>query len=366
GRHQKRYRYPPLRIFSMSKYIKYVKPTEIATAQGLTAQVYAQIKGEIGIVPEPFTLHSPVPEILAGTWGIFRETMLTGQVRRPIKEAVAAAVSESNRCPWCVDAHSIVLYAAGESEAARAIIDNATQHLKDSQMQAMIQWASATRTSGAPVLARPPFSSQEAAELVGAAITFHYLNRMVNVLLVETNLPRNALLKSAMKRTLGWLYSGVTHKVYQPGASLDFLPDAPLPADLVWAASAPNVAGAFSRFAAVVEQAGIVVLSPVVRSLICKHVNAWQGEDMGISRQWVDRAIDELSAKDQAAARTTLLTALAPHQVDAGVIEAFRIHWPTDNELVSALAWASFTVARRIGSWLHRPATSQRSRYCDI
>jgi AhpD family alkylhydroperoxidase len=344
----------------MSKYIKYIKPAEIATVQGLTAQVYAQIKGELGIVPEPFTLHSPVPEILAGTWGIFRETILTGHVRRAIKEAVAAAVSESNRCPWCVDAHSIVLHAIGKSDAARAISDHTYQRLKDSQMQSIIRWASATRTSSSPVLATPPFSSQEAAEVIGVAVTFHYLNRMVNVLLVETNLPRNALMKSAMKRTLGWLYSGAARKVYQPGAALELLPDTPLPADLAWAAPIPNVAGAFARFAAVVEQAGVLVLSPVVRSLICKHVNVWQGEDMGISRQWVDRATDELIAKDQAAAHITLLAALAPHQVDAGVIESFREYWLRDSELVSALAWASFTAARRIGSWLHGSAPEQR------
>lgn len=341
----------------MSKFIKYVKPAETATIQGLTAQVYTQIKREMGMVPEPFTLHSPVPEILAGAWGIFRETMLTGQIRRAIKEAVAAAVSESNRCPWCVDAHTIVLHAAGESEAARAIVDNAHHRLKDLQMHKMIEWASATGTPDAPVLANPPYTSEEAAEVVGVAITFHYLNRMVNVLLVETNLPRNALMKSAMKRTLGWLYSGTAHKVSQPGASLEFLPDAPLPVDLLWAAPLPNVAGAFARFATVVEQAGALVLSPVARGLICKYVTAWQGEDMGLSRQWVDQAIHELSAKDQAAARVTLLTALAPHRVDASVIEAFRAHWPTDNELVSALAWASFTAARQVGSWLHRPPT---------
>ena len=78
---------------------------------------------------------------------------------------------------------------------------------------------------------------------------------------------------------------------------------------------------------------------------------------MGISRQWVNQAIDDLSARDQAAARITLLTAMATHQVDADVIEAFRAHWPSDNELVGTLAWTSFTAARRIGGWLQWPAT---------
>jgi hypothetical protein len=44
--------------------------------------------------------------------------------------------------------------------------------------------------------------------------------------------------------------------------------------------------------------------------------------------------------------------ALAPHQIDATVIAAFRARWPADSALLGALAWPSFTAARRIGTWL--------------
>jgi hypothetical protein len=42
----------------VSKHVKYIKPVETKSAQGLVAQVYAQIKSDMGVTPEPFTLHS--------------------------------------------------------------------------------------------------------------------------------------------------------------------------------------------------------------------------------------------------------------------------------------------------------------------
>jgi len=191
--------------------------------------------------------------------------------------------------------------------------------------------------------------------MIGTAVTFHYLNRMVNVLLVPTNLPRNPWVKGAMKRALGWLYTSSAHKAHVPGAALELLPDAPLPTDLAWAESAPNVAGAFARFASVVEEAGTAVLSPEVRALVHSRLQAWRGEDPGLGRKWVEQAVEGLDEAAQAEGRLALLAVFASHQVDEQVIEAFRAHHPADGDLVGALAWASFAAARRIGTWIACP-----------
>jgi AhpD family alkylhydroperoxidase len=242
-------------------------------------------------MPEPFAMHSPAPEILAGAWGLFRESLLAGRVRRGIKEAVATAVSEGNACPWCVDAHSIVLYATGNGAAVKAVLRHDPNQVLDAEIQAVVWWASSTLSPAAPILADPPFSSQDAAEMIGTAVTFHYLNRMVNILLVRTTLPRNPLVKGAMTRTFGWLYTRSARKTHPPGAALALLPAAPLPTDLDWAESAPNIAGAFARFAAAVEEAGTAVLSPEVRALVHNHLQAWRGKTLvsagsGSSKQW--------------------------------------------------------------------------------
>jgi len=66
----------------------------------------------------------------------------------------------------------------------------------------------------------------------------------------------------------------------------------------------------------------------------------------------------DLDEVDRSAARLALLTALASYQADEGVIEVFRIQQPGDDKLIAATAWASFTAARRVGTWLQVPATT--------
>jgi len=69
--------------------IRYLQPVSPAAATGLVAEVYSQARREFGLLP-PIPLHSPVPRLLAGAWCVLRETLVTGQVARPVKEVLAA------------------------------------------------------------------------------------------------------------------------------------------------------------------------------------------------------------------------------------------------------------------------------------
>ena len=102
----------------MIKYIQAIAPRH---AEGLVEPVYAQIKRDFGKIVEPFLLHSPIPELLAGAWMVCRETELVGSVPRYIKEAAAVAVSQQNQCPYCIDAHTIMLCAENEKELSKII-----------------------------------------------------------------------------------------------------------------------------------------------------------------------------------------------------------------------------------------------------
>jgi len=339
--------------------VKYIQPVTPATADGLTAQVYAQIKRDFGALVEPFTLHAPAPLLLAGLWVATRETELAGEVRRDLKEAVAATVSRINQCPYCVDAHTMMLHATAAHDAAAAISRKRDDQIEDPTLQALVTWAAATRSPGDPTLLAPPFSEQEAPEIIGTAVAFHYINRMVSVFLSETPLPSDrGALKPVLKRMAGWYFSRAARRPKQVGASLTLLPAADLPADLAWAAASPTVADAFARWTAVVEEAGQEALPADVRALVRERVEAWNGESTGLSRGWVEEAIVDLDEVDRSAARLALLTALASYQVDEGVIEVFRTQQPGDDKLIGATAWASFTAARRVGTWLQVPATT--------
>ena len=338
--------------------IKYIQPVKADLAEGLVAEVYVQIKRDFGRVVEPFSLHSPLPKLLAGAWMASRESELVGNVPRGFKETVAAAVSKLNQCPYCVDAHTVMLNATGEHGTANAISNTRYDQISNVKTRQLVEWALATRSPESRVLLKPPFSRQDAPEIIGTALFYHYINGMVSVLLSGTPLPSNRpWLKSPLKRVASLIFSRAVNRPKTAGDSLRFLPEADLPTDLRWAETAPHVAGAFARFAAVVEEVGKFALSPEVRAFIEEQVNVWNGKAPPLSRSWVEQTVSGFNEAPKVAARLTLLTAIAPYQIDEESVLAFRRSFPEDDKLLGALAWASFTAARKIGKWLHPPPT---------
>lgn len=289
---------------------------------------------------------------------VCRETELVGNVHRKLKEAVAAAISKTNQCPYCVDAHTIILNATGEKQTANAISNDHYNQISDPKMRLTVEWARATISPKSPVLRSPPFSSQEAPEIVGTAIFYHYINRIATILLSNTPLPFNQTwLKSSLKHVASKMFTEAVQRPKSQGDSLQFLPKADLPNDLRWTKPVPNIAGAYARFTAAIDKAGEYALPVTVRAFIQEEIDAWRGETSELRLAWSEDAISRLDEPAQAAADLALLTALSPHEVDEEVVLAFKKHFPEDDKLVGALAWASFTAARKISTWIPTPHT---------
>jgi AhpD family alkylhydroperoxidase len=278
----------------------------------------------------------------------------TGSVSRAEKEVTAAAVSAANACPYCVTVHSAAARALGNDVAS----------ITDPGLKAIAAWA---RQSGQPQ--QVPLAHGGFAEIAGVAVNFHYLNRMVTIFLPESPLP-----PLTPKTVGGWvmdmLASAMVSASPAPGAALDLLPDAPLPAGFSWAAGAPHVAAAFGRAAAVIEEAGERAVPPRVREFVLDALDGWNGQPPGPSRAWADTEVARLPDPDRAAGRLAILTALAPYQVSRADVAELRrsadsavsdLPGPpaaagTDETLLALTSWASMAAARRIGSWLPQPA----------
>jgi AhpD family alkylhydroperoxidase len=98
---------------------RYVSPVPTKRATGQVAGVYAQLAADFGLARMPlFMTLSPAPGVLAATWALLRESLLAGHAPRTGKEVVATAVSLANRCPFCVDAHTVLLHATGAHRLA--------------------------------------------------------------------------------------------------------------------------------------------------------------------------------------------------------------------------------------------------------
>lgn len=339
----------------MPSFFRYVEPTKPEAASGLVSAVYTQLRRDFGRVAEPISLHAPVPELLAASWMVLRESTLVGSVPRGAKEMVATAISQANRCPWCVDIHDLLIRAAGSSQAADAIVRRETATIDDPVLRRLVQWAAATGQRDSPELLHPPFGAAEAPELIGTTTIFHYVNRVVSVLLVETFIPQPGLMRSVVRRTVPRFLGGLTRRSHQPGESLSFLPAGPLPAELAWSVPAPHVALAFARWAAAYDAAGKRYLSPELRAIVDSRLSTWDGSAPGLSRQWVEQLVNGYAPPLQTSARLALLTALAAYQVDDEVVNAFRAYNSDPATLTALVAWSAYCAARRIASWCAVP-----------
>jgi AhpD family alkylhydroperoxidase len=347
----------------VGRQVKHVTPVSASEAAGLVSDVYAQVADEMRIVVPPALLHSPAPEVLAAYWMLMREPLIPhGPVGRLVKEAVAATVSVANICPYCVEMHSVGLYSLSTEEDAEAIATDRVDNVSDPRVRAAANWARVAHQPDQPGAGQPPFSASDRPELVGVAVSFHYLTRMVNVFLSNFLLPPGLrpAARRRLKRGISWVLGPTLREAYEPGRSVPLLPDAELPAAAAWAAGNEFVAAATARAYTAFDTAGERSLSPAVRDLVCRRLECWRGEETGLSRDWCEQLIEELPEADRAAGRLALLTAFASYQVDEHVVREFRISLGgesriVDTRLVEAAAWASFAAARKIGSW-HVPA----------
>jgi hypothetical protein len=327
--------------------VRHVRAVRYGAADGYVGRIYRELERDFGVLAPPIALHASSPDVLAAAWMMLRESYLVpGPVPRAQLEAVSTAVSEGNECPFCITMHSSMLdnlvgYRDGEipDPAARAAAD----------------WARANAYPGAGAGQPVPFPVEHAPEMVGTAVVLQYLNRMVNIFLGERPMPPKAppAALGVVRRVLVWLIKLAEARGPRPGASLDLLPEAPLPVDLRWAAGNPAIAGAYARGAAAIDAAGRRSVPDEVRALVLNCLSTWDGRPIGPSRAWVEEAVGALPAGVRTAGRLALLTALASYQIDKGLLDRFRAEHPDDGTLIDLTSWASLAAARRIGSWMN-------------
>lgn len=337
------------------RQIRHVVPVRTGASDDTVSRVYRQAERDFGMLAPPVALHSPAPGPLAASWMMLRESLLAdGQVPRATKEAVAAAVSLGNACPYCLTVHTATLSGLLGVPTGSAVSADRIDSIADPRTRAVAHWARRSGSRSDSRTAAPPFPKEQAPEIAGVAVTFHYLNRMVNIFLADSPLPPAVpgVARTGALRVLGRFMSSAARAAHQPGASLDLLPAAPLPPDLWWAAGNPYVAEAFARAGAAVEAAGRQHVPAPVQAVLRARLADWDGAPLGPSRSWVEDEVRALPAGQRASGRLVLLTALASYQVDQPVIDAFGREQPGDQALIATTSWASMAAARQVGSWM--------------
>jgi len=332
--------------------IRWLPAPDIERASGLVAEVYRQLDEEFMTVP-PVTLHHLNSQLMAGVWSACRESLVAGP-DRALKELIAVAVSQSNRCPYCVQAHSSMLQGANDRQAFDAV---SSGERANDDLSNLAAWASATGRKAALASVPPPFTKRQAPAFMATAVLFHYINRMVNIFLDDTMMPvvgKVPVIGDPAFRLFSSVTSGRIVRIdAKPGVFLTGSPAMKLPEEFGWAADDPAVAGGLLRFADAVRAIADSVDSGV-QSLVKRHVVAWEGEPPGIDKGWLEDAVRTLPKKLKPQARLALLAAMASWAVDSGEIASCRRAGLDDLALLETAAWGAYLATERIASWLSR------------
>jgi AhpD family alkylhydroperoxidase len=330
--------------------IRHLPPPDIGKASGLSAAVYRQLEQEFQTVP-PLTMHHLNPSLMAGVWSACRESLIAGS-DRALKEAVAVAVSKSNSCPYCVQAHTSMLRGLGEAAALEGVEGSGDG--KDAFSEA-VAWAAATGKKSAQN-AVLPFSREKAPAIMATAVLFHYINRMVNIFLDDTMMPIVGKVPLISDQALKIFSSVVSGRIVAvdvaPGVFLTAAPLTALPEAFFWASGAPNVAGGLLRFASAVNAASLTSVDVGVQELVLQAIAEWNGEPQEPGKAWLNRMVAALPEQKRPQARLALLAAMASWAVDAAEIAAFKRTGLGDRDLLETAAWGAYLAAERIAGWI--------------
>jgi uncharacterized peroxidase-related enzyme len=101
--------------------ISVVEKNEVS---GDVQEIFTEIEGAFGMVPNLFKTYSHFPPLLRANWDKVKALMMQGNLSRKTKEAIAVLVSKDNSCSYCVAAHTAALKSIGVTEAEIEVIEN--------------------------------------------------------------------------------------------------------------------------------------------------------------------------------------------------------------------------------------------------
>ncbi|MEU6348411.1 carboxymuconolactone decarboxylase family protein [Streptomyces sp. NPDC047072] len=325
----------------MSTPFRHTEPLPPRSAVGRTAEVYGQIARDFGIAePSTFVVLSSAPDLLAATWALLRESIVAGPGGRTGKELAALGVSLANRCPFCVDAHTVLLHATGDHALAEGIAKG--RRPPNEEHARVLEWGRRSRVPGGLGVGPYPFPREDAPGYLGTALAFHFINRIASALLTENLLPAGAQRFRAVRSLAGRTLARTVRRPALPGTSLALLDPLDPGEAPAWAAGRPVGLAYAALLRAAMSGAGLLDLDD--QDLVEEVVQDWDGSHPSLVPDvFPDR-------RERPGARLVLLAALAPYRITDADVAAWRRPEHTDQCLVRLVTYGAFLAVDRIES----------------
>ncbi len=339
------------------KTMRYLEAVPRHKANGVVEEVYTQIAEDF-FINGSLSSRSGVPELFAAIWTGGRETVLVDdKLDRTTKEALTATLSSINDCPYCGDMLVSLVHAADRHDDAARILNETEETITDLLLRERLLWVRSVATPGAAPPSSTPFNRAQLPEVIGSIMAMSDINRFSHV--VMDGSPVNApyglqAIKAFALRLFGGELRATHKRPLAPGRALHLLPEAKLPDDMQWAGANPRIASAVSRWAAAVERESGNIIPERTRQVVNDSLKHWQGEQMPISRSWVDQEVEGLEGNARAIARLALVIAKASYQSDDKLVADVLEHNPEQEQFLRILAWITFTAARYVAARVAR------------
>ncbi len=161
--------------------IKALKKEEVEKA---AKSIYEEFEKQGKKVPEWVEVMAHRPEILKEFFELFGVIMGGGKIEKSLKWKIAYTVSETLRCPFCVDVTSKMLKKLGASEEEISEVKN-MENLseKETEILELVKEVTLKAHVCSPELfktMKKDFSEAEMVEIVSIIGLFNYINRFNN------------------------------------------------------------------------------------------------------------------------------------------------------------------------------------------
>lgn len=339
--------------------IKYIKAVGIKDAKGTIKEINVQIDRDFGLAG-PLTLSSISEKIHAMHWANIREVFVVEtNVNRVTKETIASGIAKTNDCPYCEDVHETSISSAGDSETSKAITNGTWKTLKNEKTKLLIEWSLNTRNPNAEIIKNPPFTKNEATEIIGTALVFHSTNRLANIFLDNSPLPKfltnSFLKKTALNIASKTLFKTMVTKKGKAEDSLQFIKNNTYSENHKWAENVPTYTKTLDARDLLLNELEKELISKKIAEIFKEKIKNWYGEEMPLGRAWLNDIIENFSEREKPIATLIFLSAFAPFTITEKDINNFRKIKNTDKELLEVCYWSIQIITNRISEWLIEP-----------
>jgi len=153
--------------------------------EAIAKEVYENFEKETGKAPEWVKVMAHRPEILKEFVELFKSIMGKGEIAPVLKWKIALVVSQTLKCPFCVDVSEKMLKKLGASDEVIKKIK--TLSIEESEILELVKDVTLDGHLDHPELfekLRAKFNEAQIVEIISVMGLFNYINRFNNTLAI--------------------------------------------------------------------------------------------------------------------------------------------------------------------------------------